>query len=124
MDKLTPTANQNRLSYLVELLLDKYNKGISNEALKLLLRKDAAVFGAKNMPTDIHSIGKLLGSTRIVEVMTRHRCGRDDCSYVWLGVVHPRNMILTIAIPIVIRRGTYVKVENLYLEELFLFWCS
>jgi hypothetical protein len=90
MDKLTPTANQHRISYLVELLLDKYNKGISNEALKLRLRKDAAVFVADNMPTDIRNIGKFLGS-RTVEEITRHRCGRDDCSYARSGVVHPRD---------------------------------
>jgi hypothetical protein len=34
LDLLTPTATQNRLSYLVELLLGKYGKQISNEALK------------------------------------------------------------------------------------------
>ena len=76
-DKLTPTANQNRLSYLVELLLDKYNKGISNEALKLRLRKDAIAFGADNMPTDIRSIAKFLGSRTVNEV-TRHRCVNDN----------------------------------------------
>ena len=90
LDKLTPTANQNRLSYLVELLLDKYNKGISNEALKLRLRKDAIAFGADNMPTDIHSIAKFLGS-RTCDEVTRHRCVNNDCSYAWLGVVPPRD---------------------------------
>ena len=69
----------NRLSYLVELFLDKYNKGISNEALKIRLRKDSASFGAENMPTDIRCIGKFLGSQTAEEV-TRHRCGQDDCS--------------------------------------------
>ncbi len=62
MDKLTPTANQNRLSYLVELLLDKNYKSISNEALQLRLRKDARAFGAENMPTDIRIASKFLGS--------------------------------------------------------------
>ncbi len=40
------------------------------------------------MPTDIRSIGKFLGS-RTVEEATRHRDRKDDCSYAWLGVVHP-----------------------------------
>ena len=39
LDMLTPDAKQSQLSYLVELLLDKYRKGISNEALKTRLRK-------------------------------------------------------------------------------------
>ena len=78
MVKLTSTANRNRLSYLFELLLDKCNKGTSNEALKLCLRKDAATFGAENMPTYIRSSGKFVGS-RYAEEITRHRCGKHDC---------------------------------------------
>ena len=80
MDKLSPYANQNLLSYRVELWPDKYNKDISNEALKIRLRKDSATFGDDNMPTDIRSIGKFLGS-RTVEEVTCHRCGTYDCSY-------------------------------------------
>ena len=88
LDMLTPNATQNRLSYLVELLLDKYRKGISNEALKTRLRKDSAAFGALEMPTDARCIGRFLGSRKLVEV-TRHRCSNDECSYAWIGSVHP-----------------------------------
>lgn len=88
LDMLTPNATQNRLSYLVELLLDKYRKGISNEALKTRLRKDSAAFGALEMPTDARGIGRFLGSRKLVEV-TRHRCSNDECSYAWIGSVHP-----------------------------------
>ena len=86
LDLLTPTATQNRLSYLVELLIDKYKKRISNEAVKERLRKDAAAFGAENMPTDVRAIGRFLGARSLQEV-TRHRCGGDDCSYAWIGVI-------------------------------------
>ena len=34
LDVLTPTASQHRLRYLVELVLDKCQKSISNEAVK------------------------------------------------------------------------------------------
>jgi hypothetical protein len=44
LDLLTPTATQNRISYLVELVIDQATKLISNEAVKLRLRNDAAVF--------------------------------------------------------------------------------
>ena len=87
LDLLTPHAKQNRLSYLVELLLDKYSKGISNEALKIRLRKDSIAFGAEEMPTDVRSIGRFLGARTLQEV-TRHRCGNDECSYAWIGEVH------------------------------------
>ncbi len=72
LDMLTPNATQNRLIYLVELLLDKYRKGISNEALKTRLRKDSAAFGALEKPMDARCIGRFLGSRKLVE-FTRHR---------------------------------------------------
>ena len=90
LDLLTPTATQNRLSYLVELVIDQAAKHISNEAVKLRLRKDAAAFGAKEMPTDVRSISRHLGARTLAEV-TRHRCGNDECSYAWIGVVSPSN---------------------------------
>ena len=71
---LTPTATQNRLSYLVELVLDKANKQISNEAIKVRLRKDAAALGAEDMPTDVREISRYLGA-RTVEEATRQLCG-------------------------------------------------
>ncbi len=86
LDLLTPTATQNRLSYLVELLLDKSKKRISNEALKKRLRKDPAAFGTKNMPIDVHTIGRFLGVWSLQEV-TRHRCGGDEYFYAWIGVI-------------------------------------
>ena len=88
LELLTPTATQNRLSYLVELVLDKANKKISNEALKVRLRKDVAAFGAIDMPTDIRAIGRYLGARTIAEI-TRHMCGNKECSYCWIGVVCP-----------------------------------
>ena len=84
LDTLTPNAAQNRLIYLVELLLDKYTMGISNEALKTRLRKESAAFGALGMPTDARGIGRFLGSRKLLEV-TRHRCINDECSYAWIG---------------------------------------
>ena len=86
LDLLTPNATQNRLSYLVELLIDKSKKQISNEAVKERLRKDAAAFGASDMPSDVRAIGRFLGARSLNEV-TRHRCGGDDCSYAWIGAV-------------------------------------
>ena len=90
LDLLTPTATQNRLSYLVELVIDKTKKQISNEALKERLRKDSAAFGAKNMPTDVRAIGRFLGARDLKEV-TRHRCGGDGCSYAWIGAIDECN---------------------------------
>ena len=87
LDVITPTATQNRLSYLVELVIDKCQKGISNEALKCRLRKDAATFGVVDMPTHVRAIAKCLGA-RTLEEVTRHRCGNDSCSYAWPGAVH------------------------------------
>jgi hypothetical protein len=83
---LTPDAKQNRLSYLVELMLHKLRKGISNEVLKTRIRKDSTTFGATDMPTNIRSIGKFLGSRTLSEVI-RHRCGNDECSHAWIGSV-------------------------------------
>ena len=60
LDLLTPTATQNRLSYRVELVIDQAAKPNSNEAVKLRFRKDAAAFGAKEMPTDVRSISRNL----------------------------------------------------------------
>jgi hypothetical protein len=90
LDMLTPTARQNRLSYLVELVLDKCQKGISNEAVKLRIRKDAAAFGAENLPTDVRGIGRYLGARSLQEV-TRHRCSNDECSFAWSGAVDPKD---------------------------------
>ena len=90
LDLLTPTATQNRLSYLVELVIYQAAKQISNEAVKLRLRKDAAAFGANDMPTDVRSISRYLGARTLAEV-TRHRCGNDACSYAWIGAVSPSN---------------------------------
>lgn len=86
LDLLTPTATQNRLSYFVELLIDKYEKQISNEALKHRIRKDSAAFGALDMPIDVRGLGRFLGSRSIHEV-TRHRCGNPECCYAWIGAV-------------------------------------
>ena len=90
MDFLAPIATQNRLSYLVELVKDQAAKHISNEAVKLRVRKDAAAFGANEMPTDIRSISRHLGARTLAEV-TRHRCGNDACYYAWIGAVSPTN---------------------------------
>ena len=62
LDLLAPSATPNRLSYLVELVKDQAAKHISNEAVKLRLRKGAAAFGDKDMPTDVRSISRLLGA--------------------------------------------------------------
>ena len=86
LDLLTPTATQNRLSHLVELVIDKSKKQISNEALKERLRKDAVAFGTRDMPSDVRAIGRFLGAMSLNEV-TRHRCRSDDCSYAWIGAV-------------------------------------
>jgi len=72
---MTPDAKQNRLSNLVKLVLDKFRKGICNEALKTQFRKDSAAFCVADMPTYIQRIGKFLGSRTLQEV-TRHRCGK------------------------------------------------
>ncbi len=77
---MTPTATQNRLSYLVELVLDKTDKQISNEAVKVRLRKDAAAFAAEDMPCDIRAISRYLGARTVLDV-TRHLCNNKDCSY-------------------------------------------
>jgi len=90
LDLLTPTATQNRLSYLVELMLDKSKKRISNEAIKVRLRKDSLTFGAQDMPTDVRGIGKFVGARSVSDV-TRHRCGGNDCSYAWIGAVEERD---------------------------------
>jgi len=79
-------TNNNGLSYLVELIIDKLKKHISNEALKLRLRKGSAAFGVHNIPTDVRGIGRFLGARSIDEV-TRHRCGNIECSYSWIGAV-------------------------------------
>ena len=39
------------------------------------------------MPTDIRSIGSYLGARTLNDVV-RHRCGNDDCSYAWIGIVN------------------------------------
>jgi hypothetical protein len=71
---------------LVELIIDKLKKHISNEALKLRLRKGSAAFGVLNIPIDVRGIGRFLGARSIDEV-TRHRCGNIECSYSWIGAV-------------------------------------
>ena len=68
LDKLMPSATQNRLSYLVELLLDKNGKGISNEAIKIRLRKDSAAFSVENMPSDTHSVSNFHGSRTLQDM--------------------------------------------------------
>jgi hypothetical protein len=83
---LTPTATQNRLGYLVALVLDKSQKQISNEAIKVRLRKDAASFGAEDMPIDVRGIARYLGACTMAEI-TQHRCGNSECSYAWVGAV-------------------------------------
>ncbi len=89
-DLLALTATQNRLSYLVELLIDKFEKQISNSALKHRLRKDSADVGVLNMPTDVRGIRRFLVARSIDEI-TRHRCVDIECSYAWIGAV--RNYI-------------------------------
>jgi len=42
LDVLPPIASQNRLSYLIELVIDECQKGVSNEAVKIRSWKDAA----------------------------------------------------------------------------------
>ena len=98
LDLLTPTATQNKLSYLVELVLDKSKKGISNEALKHRLRKDTAAFGAENMPTDIRSIARFLGA-RTLDDGVRHIFGNKDCSYAWIGTVNMSGVDFTECCP-------------------------
>jgi hypothetical protein len=88
LDMLPPDAKRNRLSFLVELVLDKFRKRISNEALKTRLRKDSTTFGATDIPTDIRSIGKFLVS-RTLQEATRNRCGNDECSHAWIGALDP-----------------------------------
>ena len=88
LELLTPTATQNRLSHLVELVLDKENNKISNEAIKVRLRKDVVAFDAIDMPPDIRAISRYLGARTIAEI-TRHCCGNKECSYSWIGVVCP-----------------------------------
>ena len=58
-------------------MLDKSRKGISNEAIKLRIRKDAAAFGAEDMPTDVRSNGKFLG-VRNLEEEIWHLCENND----------------------------------------------
>ena len=82
----------------MELVLDKANKQISNEGIKVRLRKDAAAFGAKDMPIDVRAISRYLGA-RTVEEITRHRCGNIECSYAWVGAVSPSAFDLTDACP-------------------------
>jgi hypothetical protein len=91
LDLLTPTTKQTRLSYLAELVIEQAAKHISNEAVKLRLRKDAAAFGAKKMPINVRSINQHLGARTTTEV-TRHRCGNDACFYAWIGVISPSNL--------------------------------
>jgi hypothetical protein len=90
LDMLTPIASQNRLSYLVELVIDKSQKFISNEAVKLQIRKDAATFGAEDLPTDVRGVGRYLGARTLQEV-TRHRSNKDECSFAWPGAVDPHD---------------------------------
>ena len=88
LEMLTPTATQNRLSYLVELIQDKAQKQISNEAIKVRLRKDMAAFVVEDMPTDVRGIARYLGARRIEDI-TRHLCGNTECSYAWVGAKTP-----------------------------------
>jgi len=85
---LTPTVTQNRLSYLVDFVLDKAQKQISSEAIKVRLLKDASAFGAKGMLGDVRVISRYLGA-RTVAVVTRHLCGNTECSYAWIGAMSP-----------------------------------
>ncbi len=59
---LTPMATQNRLRCLVDLVLDKSQKQISSEEIMLRLRKNAAAFGAEDMPIDVRGIARYLGA--------------------------------------------------------------
>jgi hypothetical protein len=88
LELLPPTATQNRLSYLVDLVLDKSQKHISNEAIKARLRKDAADSRVEDMPIDVRGIARYLGA-RTIEDDRRHRCGNSKCSYAWIGAVAP-----------------------------------
>jgi len=88
LELLTPTATQNQLSYLVELVLDKSQKQIPNEAIKARLRKDAAAFRVEDMPIDVRGMARYLGA-RTIEDVRRHRCGNSKCYYAWIGAVAP-----------------------------------
>ncbi len=90
LDVLTLTASHYRLSYLIELVIDKCQKGISNEAAKLRIRKDAAALDADDLPIDVHRIRRYLGARTLQEV-TRHRRSNDECSNTWLGAVNPND---------------------------------
>ncbi len=54
--------------------------------MKLRIRKDAATFGAKGMPTDVRSMGTFLG-VRNLEEVNRHLCENNDCCYAWIVAV-------------------------------------
>ena len=115
---LTPTATQNRLSYLVELVLDKSQKQISNEAIKLRLRKDAAAFGAEDMPIDVRGIARYLGARTMAEIR-RHRCGNTECSYAWVGAVassnfNPEDMCPDCGTPRYKRVGSILKPQRVF----------
>ena len=88
---LTPTANQSRLSYLVDIVVDNCQKCIS-KAVNLQIRKDATTttFVAEVILTDIRGIGRYLGAQALKNV-TRHRCGNDERSCALLGAVDPND---------------------------------
>jgi hypothetical protein len=125
LDQLTPTATQNRLSYLVELVIDQAAKRISNEAVKLRLQKNAGAFGAKEMSTDVRSISRYLGARTLSEV-TRHRCGTDACSYAWIGVVSPTNYNAEDICPKCATPRYKTVGEGILIPPtiILLFWCS
>jgi hypothetical protein len=115
---LTPTATQKRLSYLVELVLGKSKKQISNEAIKACLRKDAAAFRAEDMPSDVRGIARYLGA-RTIEDVRRHRYGNSECSYAWISAVapyqyNPKDMCPDCGTPRYKREGSVLKPQRVF----------
>jgi hypothetical protein len=121
LELLTPTATQNRLSYLVDLVLDKsHNEQISNEAIKARLHKYVAAFAAEGMPTDVRGIARYLGA-RTIEDVRSHRCGNCECSYAWIGAVAPykynlEDMCPDCGTPKYKRVGSILKPQRVFLN--------
>ena len=97
-------------------MLDKANKQISNEAIKVRLRKDTAAFGAEGMPSDVRGISRFLGARKIEEV-TRHLCGNQECSHAWIGAVSPsefdsRDACPDCGTPRYVREGAKLKPKR------------
>jgi hypothetical protein len=118
LELLTPMATQNRQSYLVELVLDKSQKKILNEAIIVRLWKEDAAFRVEDMPTDDRGIARYIGA-RIIEDIRRHRCGNSECSYAWFGAVasykfNPEDVCLNCGTPRYKRVGSILKPKRVF----------